>query len=157
RQLKTELERDPAYLGLDLVGPDGNQTVREWWAKFFEDTAEKIKADERYWDELSSQYEDYSLYDFLRSHRWSPQTISAFALLEALEPILNQSFLDNLQIELQFHGTQLTQIVGGMDCLPMAFVPELESRIQFGAAMVALDYTDDSVTVFYQSEAGLQQ
>jgi monoamine oxidase len=157
RQLKSEVNRDPACLGLNLLVPDGNQTALQWWAKFLDNTAESMKADEAYWDELRSQYEDYSFFDFFRRQGWSPQTITAFALLEGVEPILRISFPDILRYYLQFHDTHLTQIVGGMDGLPRAFLPELEGHIQFGAAMVALDYKADSVSVHYQSKTGLQQ
>lgn len=157
RYLRRDVNRDPACLGLNLAGPHGDETVLQLWTKFIHDTAESLKADEAYWDELGNQYGDYSLYDFLRSQHWSTEAMSAFALVEGLEPVLHKSFLDLLQVELQWSGGDMTQIVGGMDRLPMAFLPELENRIQFGAAMVTLDYTDDSVTVHYQSQTGLQQ
>lgn len=157
RYLRSDVNRDPACLGLNLAGPNGDETVLKLWAKFIHNTAESMKADEGYWDELSNKYGDYSLYDFLRSQHWSTDAISAFALVEGLEPVLNKSFLDFLQVDMQWYGSDMTQIVGGMDRLPMSFLPELENRIQFGVAMVALDYTDDSVTIYYQSQTDLQQ
>jgi monoamine oxidase len=156
KHLRREVNRDPACLGFDLTAPDGGDTVLQWWAKFIRDTAEHLKADEGYWDELSNLYGDYSSYDFLKSQRWSTDAITAFGLVEGLEPVLGMSFLENLQVELQWLGADMTQIVGGMDRLPMAFLPELENRIRFGAAMVALDYTADSVTIHYQSQTGLE-
>jgi monoamine oxidase len=157
RYLKSDVERDPTCLSPDLGGADGNQNILQWWAKYGDDTAEAMKANEGYWDELSNQYGDCSLFSFLSLQGFSPEAITAFTLLEAVEPIMNKSFLDILQVHMQFHGTHLTQIVGGMDCLPKAFLPELGSRIQFGAALVALDFTDNSVTVHYQTKTGLQQ
>ena len=156
RFLRTAVKRDPTCLGLNLNTPNGGETIIQWWAKFVHDTARRMKENEGYWDELSSRYRDYSFYDFLESHQWSPEAITVFALLEALEPDLNSSILESLQIDLQWQDTDMVQIVGGMDRLPMAFLPDLEKCIQFGAEMVALDYQDDSVTVHYQSEAGLE-
>ena len=156
RYLKSEINRDPACLGFNLAGPDGDQTVLELWAKFIQDTANHIKADEAYWDELNDRYGDYSLYAFLRSQRWSMNAIQAFAFAEGMEPDLDFALLDVLQIHLQWLAADMVRIVGGMDRLPMAFLPELENRIQFGAAMIALDYTTDSVTIHYQSQAGLE-
>jgi monoamine oxidase len=49
----------------------------------------------------------------------------------------------------------MLQIAGGMDLLPTAFLSELQSQLRFGAEMVALDYTSDSVTVHYKTETGL--
>ncbi len=156
KYLRSDVNHDPACLGFNLAGPDGNETVLQLWAKFIHDTAEHMKTDQGYWDELSSRYADYSFYSFLRSEGWSPDAITAFTLLEGLEPDLNASFLESLQVDLQWHDTDMVQIVGGMDQLPMAFLPQLKNEIQFGAAMIALDYTADSVTVHYQSEAGLE-
>ena len=155
RHLRSEVEHDPASLGFDFAGPNGDQTVIQLWRDLIHHTAERLEADAGYWDELRNQYGDYSFYSFLRSQQWSADAISALALIDGLETVFDTSFLHILQLELQWLGTNMTQIVGGMDRLPMAFLPELENRIQFGAEMVALDYTADSVTIHYRSPAGL--
>src|SRR5690349_15502582 len=49
RHLKSEVEHNPASLGLDLGGQDGSPNILQWWAKFGDDTAEAMKADEGYW------------------------------------------------------------------------------------------------------------
>ncbi len=155
RHLMREVERDPGSLGLDLAGPTGDRTIVHLWADVIRDTAERVEADERYWDELAGRYGDYSLYDFLRSEQWSTEAIASFALIDGLEPVISKSFLDLLQVEVAWHGAAMTQIDGGMDRLPAAFWPALQRGIQFGAEMVALDYTSDSVTVHYKTETGL--
>jgi monoamine oxidase len=48
----------------------------------------------------------------------------------------------------------MVQIEGGMDSLPRAFLPALQDRIRFGAKVVAIDQSPDSVTVHYQTLAG---
>ena len=155
KHFRSEVEHDPASLGFDFAGPNGDQTVIQLWGDLIQHTAERLEADAEYWDELRSRYGDYSFYNFLRSQQWSTDAISALALIEGLETVFDTSFLHILQLELQWLGADMTQIVGGMDRLPMAFLPELENRIQFGAEMVALDYTADSVTIHYRSHAGL--
>jgi monoamine oxidase len=105
---------------------------------------------------LYSQYRDDSLYDFLRSQRWSTDAINAFALVEGMEVDLDIAFLDVLQIYLQWLGAGMVHIDGGMDRLPRAFLPALQNSIRFGAEVVALDYTSNSVTVYYQSPVGLE-
>jgi monoamine oxidase len=155
KHLRSEVEHDPASLGLDFAGPNGDQTVVQLWGDLIHHTAERLEADAGYWDELRNRYGDYSFYNFLRSQQWSTDAISALALIDGLESVLDTSFLHILQLELQWLGADMTQIVGGMDRLPMAFLPELENRIQFGAEMVALDYAADSVTIHYRSHAGL--
>ena len=154
KHLRSKVEHDPASLGLDLAGPNGDQTVIQLWGDLIHHTAERLEADAGYWDELRNQYGDYSFYSYLRSQQWSADAISALALIDGLETVFDTSFLHILQLELQWLGADMTQIVGGMDRLPMAFLPELENRIQFGAEMVALDHTADSVTIHYRSHAG---
>src|SRR5262249_7947192 len=84
RYLRSEVNRNPASLGFNLAGPDGGETVLQMWAKFISETAECLKADEGYWDELNARYGDYSLYDFLRSQGWSMDAINALMLVESL-------------------------------------------------------------------------
>jgi monoamine oxidase len=157
RRLRREVERDPACLGFNFAGPNGDQTVLQLWAELLRHTTQQLKADEGYWNDMVRRYERFSLYDFLRSQQWSTEAITAFALVEGLEGVLGLSFLELLKVELAWQGASMSQIVGGMDQLPKAFLPEMQSRIQFGAEMVALDYTSDSVTVHYKSQTGLEQ
>ena len=157
KHLRRDVEHDPACLGLDFAGPNGDQTVLQLWEELIRDTAARLQADEGYWDGLLNQYGDYSLYNFLKSQGWSMDAITSFALVEGLEPVMAGSFLHALRLEMQWLGADMTQIVGGIDRLPMAFLPEIESRIRLGAEMVALDYTADSATVHYQRGTGLEQ
>lgn len=154
RHLRSDVERDPACLGFNVTGPAGNQTILQAWAKLISDTAERMKADESYWDELCKRYADTSTYHFFHSQGWSPEAIAIFGLVEGLEPDLNSSVLESLQIDLQWQDTGMTQVVGGMDRLPKAFLPELENNLHFGARVVALDYTAAAVTVHFQRGAG---
>jgi monoamine oxidase len=48
----------------------------------------------------------------------------------------------------------MVQIEGGMDNLPRAFLPQLRSRIRFGAEMVALEQSPEGVTVVYETAGG---
>lgn len=157
RYFRGDVERDPTCLGFELTGPNGDQTILQFWAEVVRHTAQQVEADEGYWDELLSRHGDCSLHDFFRSERWSTEAIAAFGLIDGLEPVIGNSFLDLLQVEVAWHGAGMAQIVGGMDRLPVAFLPHLQSRIQLGAEMVALDYTADSVTVHYKTETGLHQ
>lgn len=79
----------------------------------------------------------------------------ALALLEGLEPVMSNSLLDLLQVEVHWHASAMTYLVGGMDHLPNAFLPALRIRILFGAEIVALDYDINSVTVHYKTSMGL--
>ena len=88
RYLMSDVSRDPACLGLDLTGPNGEQTVFQLWDDMVRPIIERLAADEGYWDECLSQYGDLSVYDFLRGQGWSADSISAFSFLEGFdEPI----------------------------------------------------------------------
>jgi monoamine oxidase len=77
-------------------------------------------------------------------------------VLEGMESVLHVSLLEVLQVEMQWLGGSMKQIIGGMDRLPLAFVPHLQDRIRLGAEIIALDYTTDSVTVHYQTAERLE-
>ena len=157
RHLWSEVERDPDSLGLDLAGPNGDQTILQLWEETIRATAERVEADGGYWDELVSQYGDYSIYDFLKSQQCSAESITCFALAAGFEGVLSCSFVELLRVEVDWHGADMLHISGGMDLLPSAFLPEMQSRLRFGAEMVALDYTSESVTVHYMTTSGLDQ
>jgi monoamine oxidase len=70
------------------------------------------------------------------------------------EALMNSSFLELLREELGGYYTDLVYLDGGTDNLPRAFLPSLGDRIRFGAKMIALDQSDDEVTVHYRTAAG---
>jgi monoamine oxidase len=157
RRLQREVQSDPAYVDLDLARPDSDVLIQQAWGSFVHDAAMRMTKDEGYWDELVSQYGDDSLYDFLLRQQWSPEAITALTVLEGIESVLHVSLLEVLQVEMQWLGGEMRQIVGGMDLLPRAFVPHLEGHLQLGAEVVALDYTADTVTMRYQTVDGRKQ
>ena len=155
KHFRHEVTRDPTCLGLNLATAMENQTVLQVWEQFVSETAKKVEADETYWDELVDTYGDESLYSFLKRKQLTTESIMALALLEAMEPVMGNSLLDLLQVEVHWQGSAMTYIVGGMDRLPNAFLPALQARILFGAELVALDYNVDSVTVHYKTSISL--
>jgi len=67
---------------------------------------------------------------------------------------MNTGVVELLREEVTGCYQDLVRIEGGMDRLPRAFLPDLVSRIRFGARMIALDQDEASVTVHYQTAAG---
>jgi monoamine oxidase len=80
-----------------------------------------------------------------------------FGLLADQEALMNASFLELFREEAGNYYTNMVEVVGGMDHLPRAFLPELHRHIRFGARMTAIDQSDDSITVHYQTAAGSAQ
>ncbi|HEY3313564.1 MAG TPA: flavin monoamine oxidase family protein [Anaerolineales bacterium] len=157
RQMRSEAGSKPILPHLTFSGPDGDLSAGRQWEEFIRQTAGQIEKDPGYWDELLARYGDRSFHDFLRSEGWPVETITSFALAEVIEPVMANSFLDALQVELQWSGAEMNQIEGGMDRLPEAFLPELRERIIFGAELVALDHDSRQVTAYYRGDSGLQQ
>ena len=155
KYLRSEVERNPTCLYPN--NPNRHQAILKRWADFIQQTAQQVTEDPRCWSDFLDRYGDYSVYDFLRQEGWDIEAINTFAFVEGLEPVLASSFLEVLRIEIQWLGAHMTQIVGGMDRLPNAFMPALQSRIIFGAEMVALDYSQDSATVHYKTSTGFDQ
>jgi len=151
------VEQQPALPGLDLAHAQSNATIVEWWAAFVRQAANQVETEPSHWDSLLRIYGDESLWSFFKRHGWSDAAITAFGLIEGLEPVLSASFLELLQLEMQWQGAAMVQIVGGMDRLPQAFLPALRGAIRFGAELVALDYTANSVTCHYRTPSGREQ
>jgi monoamine oxidase len=70
------------------------------------------------------------------------------------ESLMNTSFLELLREETGQFYRNMVHIDGGMDHLPRGFLPQLASRIRFGARMVAVDQTSHDVCVHYTTAAG---
>ena len=84
-----------------------------------------------------------------------------FGLLFDQEALMNSSFLELLREEVGSYYTNMVEIDGGMDHLPRALaghaspdMPALQSRIRFGAKMIAVEQSPDAVTIHYHTAAG---
>jgi monoamine oxidase len=157
KYLRSEVHQNPTCLPFEFADANSLSVALRRWSDFIHETVPHVTADSGYWNQLLDRYGDDSLYDFLTKQGWSTDIIMAFALVEGLESVLASSFLEVLRIEVQWLSANMSQIRGGMDLLPRAFLPELQNCIVFGAEMVALDYTQDSVTIHYRTRGGLDQ
>jgi monoamine oxidase len=109
------------------------------------------------WPEIIAQYDGYSTREFLEEQGWSEAAIELFGLLMNQESLMNASFLELLREEVGHCYVDMVQIAGGMDQLPLGFLPALKDRIRFGARLVAVDQEDSGVTLHYETAAGRAQ
>ena len=77
------------------------------------------------WDKIAAEYDEYSIREFLELRKWSEGAIEMFGLLENQEAMMNSSFLECFREEAGHYYTNMVEIVGGMENLPLAFLPAL--------------------------------
>ncbi len=154
----SEVEVNPALLGVVLPGNENGATCNALWERALRPFVDRLNAlGDDVWPEIVARYDAYSTREFLEEQGWSEQAIELFGLLMNQESLMNASFLELLREEVGHCYVDMVRIDGGMDGLPRAFMPELQSRIRFGARMVAIDQSDDGVCIHYQTAAGRMQ
>ncbi len=152
-----EANADPQRLGFEVAEHERGQTAGKLWESALAPLLDKLKAEgDAAWPEIVAQYDHYSTREFLEANGWSEGAIEMFGLLLNQEAVMNSSFLELFREDAGAYYTDMVEIVGGMDRLPYAFLPELRHRIRFGAKMIAIDQSPDDVTIHYHTAAGRQ-
>lgn len=153
-----DVEADPDLLGVEVADHErGSHCIKLWEAAlrpFYEKVAEEGAGA---WEEIVTTYDGYSTREFMEQNGWSEAAIELFGLLVNQEALMNASFLELLREEVGQCYVDMVQIEGGMDHLPRAFLPALQDRIRFGAKMIAVDQSPESVTIHYQTASGRRQ
>jgi monoamine oxidase len=106
------------------------------------------------WDEIVPKYDEFSTREFLEQAGLSEGVIELFGILSNNESRMNYSFVEYFRSEVEHGFSHMVQINGGTDMLPRAFLPELASRIHYGAKMIAIEQSPESATIQYQTRAG---
>lgn len=88
--------------------------------------------------------------------QWSLEAVNAFGKLESQQARMNNGIVALLREHLTNSFVDLQQIDKGMDLLPKSFLPELRSKIIFGAKVYELNkYTSkDKAKVHYKISTG---
>jgi len=142
-----ELAGDPAVLGFE-VGAREHAPPAQLWSRELEPFAARLRSDgDGAWAAIAREYDQYAVREFLESRKWSEGAIEMFGLVFNQEALMNSSFLELLREELGGYYTDLVYLERGTDSLPRAFLPELSSRLRFGAKVVAVDQDGAGVTV----------
>ena len=150
-----EVAADPASLGFEVAEHEHGRTHGHLWTTALQPLIERLATDHvMAWDEIVREYDRYSTREFLEANNWSEAAIEMFGLLADQEALMNSSFLELLREEAGRYYTDMIEIAGGMDHLPLAFLPTLRERIRFGARMVAIEQSPEAVTVHCQTAGG---
>jgi monoamine oxidase len=150
-----EATRDPDRLAFELASHERGRSCDELWAGAIADLRALVERHgDGAWEQIVSEYDQYSLYEFLQLKGWSEGAIEYYGVMNFLEADLHNACLEVLREDLGRAYVDMQEIVGGMDALPNAFYAELSNQIRLGAEVHALGQDDDSVTVRYKTEAG---
>ena len=143
-----ELAGDPRALGFEVL-PNECVPPAQLWNTALEPFAALLREHgDDAWGEITADYDQYCVREFLELREWSEGAIEMFGLLFNQEALMNSSFLELLREELGGYYSDLVYLDGGTDMLPRAFLPELSSRIRFGTKVVAMDQSETDVTLY---------
>jgi monoamine oxidase len=150
-----EFHKDPDALDFGTAPHERGRTSGQLWEQAIEPFVKRLEQEgEAAWEAITAEYDQYSVREFLELKKWSEGAIEMFGLINNQESMMNSSFLELLREDAGKYYTNMVEIVGGMEHLPMAFLPALQPYVRFGARMVALDQTPDSAIVHYETAAG---
>jgi monoamine oxidase len=145
-------------LGFDLQPDECHKTAKQHWTDALKPIMDILAAKgPDAWPGIIKQYDHFSTREFLLSSGWSEGAIEMFGVLENLESRMSASFVEVLLAELGHAFTDMSQIDGGMDLLPQAFLPALRGKIRFGAILKAIDQSPTGVNLHYETVSGKRQ
>jgi monoamine oxidase len=150
-----ETLNDVNCLGFDLTPDESKETAQQHWRDALKSIMDILTArGPDAWPDIIQKYDRYSTREFLLESGWSEGAIEMFGVLENLESRMDVSFVEVLLAELGHAFTDMSQIVGGMDALPQAFLPALHKNIRYGCTLTALDQSPTGVTIYYNNLGG---
>ena len=155
RMTKEEADRDPTRLPFTVDDRERGRTADDLWESAIGDLRVMVEHDgDTAWDHIVREYDQYSLYEFLRYKGWSRGAIEYFTVVNFLEADMHNSLVEILREDLGGAYVDMQEIAGGMDGLPNAFYGALKDEVRFGANVFALDQDPDGVTVHFKTESG---
>lgn len=143
-----------AQLGLELAPNESPQTLEQLWDALVGPMIAAMRQEpEGTWAHRFSEMGRVSTREYCRDAGWSEGAIELFGILENQEALLDSSFLELFLEESHLAYANPVQVEGGMDRLPAAFMPELATKIHFGARVYSLAQSGEGVRVFYRTGA----
>jgi monoamine oxidase len=148
RMTAAEANEHPERLPFNLSSTEHGRSADALWQDAIGEIRSMVETDgEQAWQEIVRRYDEYSLYEFLKSKGFSEGAIEFYAVMNFVESDLHNSFVEVLREELGGAYVDMSTIAGGMDALPNAFFTELQDVIRLGAEVRSIRQDGDSVTL----------
>jgi len=109
------------------------------------------------WAQVIQKYGEYTVREFLKQATfYSEGAIEMIEVLLDLESRSEQSLIQQI-VEINDHGPDVvySEVTGGMDKFPLAFLPELQAagvEIHMGHRLTAIDQADAGVTLHFEPD-----
>ena len=137
-----------------LEPDERSQSLKERWDQLMAPLRDYVLRDPDGWPDLRDELQRMSLREFLQRADWSEAAIELYGLVAGFETLLSASAAEFLGEELQDLRAGTLTIEGGMDQLPMAFLPEVDPCLRFGTWVHALDQDEAGVKVYVETVGG---
>jgi len=155
RMNMAEAQAQPESLPFDLAEHEHGRSADDLWATAIADIRELLEQEgEGAWEAIVAEFDQYSLYDFLKMRGFSEGAIEFYAVMNFVEADMNNAVVEVLREDLGGAYEDMQQIVGGMDALPNSMYQAVSERVRFGAEAHAIEQDQSSVTIHYKTEAG---
>ena len=155
RLAAAEAAEHPERLPFELGPNERGRSADAMWQDAIADIRQMFdRGQDDAWEEIVRQYDQYSLYEFLKLRGFSEAAIEYYAVMNFLEADMHNAVVEILREDLGGAYVDMSEIVGGMDLLPNAFYADLQDRVRLGAQVFAIEQSPESVTVHFKTEAG---
>ena len=148
RMTAEEANAHPERLPFNLAPTEHGRSAGDLWEEAITDIRAMVQTGgQDAWPEIVRRYDEYSLYEFLKSRGFSEGAIEFYAVMNFVESDLHNSFVEVLREELGGAYVDMQTIAGGMDALPNAFYGRLQEEVRFGHEVKAIEQDGDSVSL----------
>jgi monoamine oxidase len=155
RMTAAEYEANPDELGFATEERERGRAHGALWEEATKDIRALVDADwDRGWEQVTREYDTYTLREFLEFRGWSQGAIEMYGVMNFVEAGINNAVVEEFREDFGKAYEDMQEIVGGSDRLPVAFYHELSDRIRVGAEVHAIDQDQDQVTIHFKTEAG---
>ena len=119
RMTMDEAQRSPSLPFRSAPNVRRRATADDLWESAIADIKAMVEAEgAAAWEQIVREYDQYSLYEFLRHKGWSRGAIEYFAVMNFVEADMHNAVVEVLREDLGGAYVDMQEIVGGMDACP---------------------------------------